>query len=112
MEISNYQDGGVQVIRLKGRLNLGQAVDELRQRTEQMIGSGDVRIVLSMADVPIVDSSGIGLLVRMLTSTKQRGGGVKLVNPSKLTAQSLKMVGLAPLFDVFDSEDAAVKSFA
>ena len=112
MEISNYKNGSVNVVRLKGKLNLGQAVDELRLRTDQMIGAGDVRIVLNMAEVPIVDSSGIGLMVRMLTSTKQRGGGLKLVNPSKITSQSLKMVGLAPLFDVFESEDAAVQSFA
>ena len=112
MEISNYKNGSVHVVRLKGRLNLGQAVDDLRRQTDQLIGSGDVCIVLNMAEVPIVDSSGIGLMVRMLTSTKQRGGGLKLVNPTKLTAQSLKMVGLAPLFDVFDSEDAAIKSFA
>ena len=60
----------------------------------------------------MIDSSGIGILVRSLTSAKQRGGSVKLVNPSKFALQTLKLVGVVNLFEIFQDEDAAVASFA
>jgi anti-sigma B factor antagonist len=91
---------------------LGEAVDELRQVIEEAIGNGDIRIVLNLAEVPMIDSSGIGLLVRFLASTKQRGGDVKLVQPSKFAVQTLRLVGVLNLFAVFDDDDAAVESFA
>lgn len=59
----------------------------------------------------MIDSSGIGVLVRSLTTAKQRGGSVKLVNPSKLALQTLKIVGLINLFEIINDEAAAVESF-
>ena len=50
--------------------------------------------------------------MRSLTSAKQRGGSVKLVNPSKFALQTLKLVGVVNLFEIFQDEDAAVASFA
>jgi anti-sigma B factor antagonist len=59
----------------------------------------------------MIDSSGIGLLVRFLTSTKQHGGNIKLVQPSKFAVQTLRMVGALNLFEIYDSDDAAMESF-
>jgi ABC-type transporter Mla MlaB component len=72
----------------------------------------DSRIVLNLSEVSMIDSSGIGLLVRLLASTKHRGGNVKLVQPSKFAVQTLRLVGVLNLFEVFDNDDAAVESFA
>jgi anti-sigma B factor antagonist len=91
---------------------LGSAVDELRQILEEAIGNGDTRIVLNLAEVPMIDSSGIGLLVRFLASTRQRGGNIKLVQPSKFAIQTLRLVGVLDLFEIFEDDDAAVESFA
>jgi anti-sigma B factor antagonist len=79
---------------------------------EEALNNGDTRLVLNLAEVPMIDSSGIGLVVRFLASTKQRGGSIKLVQPSKFAIQTLKLVGVLNLFEVFDNDDAAVASFA
>ena len=112
MDINVRKRSEVQLIQLRGPLRLGPAVDELRQTIEEAVDHGDTRIVLNLAEVPMIDSSGIGLLVRFLASTKQRGGGLKLVQPSKFAIQTLRLVGVLNLFETFDSEDQAVASFA
>jgi anti-sigma B factor antagonist len=111
MDINVVKRGEVQLIRLRGALRMGQAVDTLRQTMEEALGAGDTRLVLNLAEVPMIDSSGIGLVVRFLASTKQRGGNVKLVQPSKFAVQTLRLVGVLNLFQVFDDDDAAVESF-
>jgi anti-anti-sigma factor len=60
----------------------------------------------------MIDSSGIGLLVRFLASTRQRDGNIKLVQPSKFAVQTLRLVGVLNLFEIFDDDDAAADSFA
>lgn len=112
MDINVRKRSQVELIQLKGALKLGQAVDGLRKTIEELMGSGDTRLVLNLAEVPMVDSSGIGLLVRFLASAKQRGGNLKLVSPSKFTVQTLRLVGVLNLFEVFDNDDAAVASFS
>jgi anti-sigma B factor antagonist len=104
--------GEVQVIRLSGSLTLGAPVDDLRQTLEQALGAGDANLVLNLSDFRWIDSSGIGVLVKSLTTAKQSGGSLKLVNPSKPALQTLKMCSLLPLFEVYMEESDAVQSFA
>jgi anti-sigma B factor antagonist len=111
LEIDVRKREDVQVIHLHGDLKIGEPVDSFRQTVEELFGNGDSRIVVNVADVPMIDSSGIGALVRLLTIAKQRGGALKLVNPSKLAVQTLKIVGLLNLFEIFDDEGQAVSSF-
>ena len=112
MEINVRKRSNAQLIQLRGSIKLGEAVDSLRGAMEELLTAGETRMVLNLSEVPIVDSSGIGLLVRVLVSAKQRGGNVKLVNPSKFTMQTLRVVGVVNLFEVFENEDAAIDSFA
>jgi anti-sigma B factor antagonist len=103
--------GQVKVIKLRGKLSLGDSVDRLRETLEDLMGSGDTRIVLDLQEVPMIDSSGIGLLVKSLTSAKQLGGSVRLASLSKFVTQTLRMIGLLNLFDVFEGQQQAVASF-
>jgi anti-sigma B factor antagonist len=103
--------GQVKVIKLRGRLNLGDAVDRLRETLDDLMASDDTRIVLDLSEVPWIDSSGVGLLVKILTSARRRGGAIKLLNPSKFTVQTLKMISLLDLFEIFEDQQAAVASF-
>lgn len=112
MDINVRKRGQVQLIQLRGALRMGPAVNSLRQTMEEALSNGDTRLVLNLAEVPTIDSSGIGVVVRFLASTKQRGGNVKLVQPSKFAVQTLRLVGVFNLFEVFDNDDAAVESFA
>jgi anti-sigma B factor antagonist len=91
---------------------MGPGVDGLRQTLEEALANGDTHIIINLAEVSMIDSSGIGLLVRFLASTKQRGGNIKLVQPSKFAVQTLRLVGVLNLFEIFDTDDAAVESFA
>ncbi len=112
VEIDIRSLGDVKLVKLSGRITLGAGVDRLRQTLEDLILSGSNRLVLDLANVGMIDSSGIGLLVRFLTSAKEQGGSLKLLNPTKFAVQTLKMTGLISLFEVFEDEKVAVVSFA
>jgi anti-anti-sigma factor len=112
LDINVRKRSEVQVVQLRGQLRMGTAVDELRQTIEESFANGDARIVLNLAEVGMIDSSGIGLLVKFLANAKQRGGSVKLVQPSKFATQTLRLVGVLNLFEIFDADDKAVESFS
>ena len=111
LDINVRKRGSAQLIQLRGPLRMGPAVDSLRQTIEETLGNGDTRLILNLAEVPMIDSSGIGLVVRFLASTKQRGGNLKLVQPTKFAIQTLRLVGVLNLFEIFDTDDAAIASF-
>ena len=112
MEIDVRNQGQVKIVTLRGRLNLGEPVDRLRATVEDLLGSGDCRMVFDLTDLATVDSSGIGLMSRFITSTKAQGGSLKLVNPSKFVVQTLKLVGLLNLFEIFPDSQSAAASFS
>ena len=111
MDIDVRSQATVKVIKLRGRLNLGEAVDRLRQTFDDLVNAGEIYFVLDLGEVTMVDSSGIGLLVKCLTIAKQHSGSLKLLNPSKFAIQTLRMTGLLSLFEVFTVEEEAVASF-
>jgi anti-sigma B factor antagonist len=111
LEIDVRKQADVQVVRLRGDLKIGEAVDAFRNTMEEHLGAGDTSIVVNLGEVRTIDSSGIGVLVRSLTTAKQRGGSLKLVNPSKFAVQTLKIVGVLNLFEVYEDEPAAIASF-
>lgn len=111
MEINVRKVGNVQVVQIRGALRLGPGVDSFRQTIDEAMAAGDTRVVINFSEVPMIDSSGIGVLVKAMASAKQRGGGIKLLNPSKFVVQTLKLIGVLSLFEVFEDENAAVQSF-
>jgi anti-anti-sigma factor len=111
VEIDVRTQDQVKVIKLKGRLHLGPALDRTNATINDLFHAGEASIVLDLEEVPMIDSSGIGLLVRHMTTAKQRGGALKLLKPSKFALQTLKMVRVLNLFEVFDDQQAAVASF-
>jgi len=111
LEIETKTRDSVKVVKLKGRLNMGVALDRFNAAMTELLGEGHNRIVLDLEEVPTIDSSGIGMLVRFLTTTKQSGGTIRLLKPSKFTVQTLKKVGLLNLFTTFEELRQAVASF-
>jgi anti-sigma B factor antagonist len=111
MEITVRRVSDVQVIQLRGGVRVGQPVDTFRRAIEDAFAAGDVQLVVNCAEVSIIDSSGIGVLVKALTNAKQRGGDVRLVNPSKFVVQTLRLIGVLNLFGVFEDEEQAVASY-
>ncbi|MGB8065413.1 MAG: STAS domain-containing protein [Candidatus Sulfotelmatobacter sp.] len=111
MDIDVRSQNNVKIIKLRGRLNLGDSVDRMRQTFDDLINAGEINFVVDLGEVAMVDSSGIGLLVRCLTAAKQRSGTLKLLKPSKFAVQTLRMTGLLSLFEVYEDEETAVSSF-
>jgi len=112
VDIEVRSQSAVKVIKLRGRLNLGESVDRMRQTFDDLMGAGETRFVVDLEEVSMVDSSGIGLLVRCLTVAKQSAGAFKLLKPSKFAVQTLRMTGLLNLFEVFDDPEEAIASFS
>ena len=111
MDIETKTQDGVKVVKLKGRLSMGPALDRFHATMTELLGEGHNRIILDLQEVPTIDSSGIGMLVRFLTTAKRGGGAIRLLRPSKFTVQTLKMVGLLNLFATFEELPQAVASF-
>jgi len=111
MEITVRRVSDVQLIQLRGAVRVGQPVDTFRQAIDDAFAAGDVQLVLNCADVSIIDSSGIGVLVKTLTRAKQHGGDVRLVSPSKFVVQTLRLIGVLNLFPIFEGENEAVASY-
>jgi anti-sigma B factor antagonist len=111
LEISYMKFGQVGLVTAQGGLVLGPPVESLRQTLDNLISHGDIRIVLNLAGINRLDSSGIGLLVKVLQSCKGAGGDVKLASLPKVVAQTLSMCRLLPLFEVFDQDQEAIASF-
>lgn len=111
MDIDVRKQGRVHIIRMKGQLKLGEPVEALRTALDGVLAEGHTAVVASMGEVPMADSSGIGALIRYQSVLKQKGGAIKLVQPSKLVTQTLKILGLLNMFETYDDENAAVQSF-
>jgi anti-sigma B factor antagonist len=111
VEIEVRTQGQVKIVKLCGKLNLGPSLDRATATIKDLLDAGDSRFLLDLQDVTMIDSSGIGLLVRYLTAAKQRGGSLKLLNPSKFASQTLKLVRVLNLFEVFEDQQLAVASF-
>lgn len=111
MDIETRSLGDVKLVKITGRISLGAGVDRLRSTLEGLLVDGSNRWILDMADVGMIDSSGIGLLVRCLSNAKQQGGDLKLLNPTKFAVQTLKMIGVLNLFEVFEEQTKAVAAF-
>jgi anti-sigma B factor antagonist len=111
LDIDTRTVDSVKVVTLNGRLSMGPALDRFNSTMSELLSHGQSKIILNLEQVPSIDSSGIGMLVRHLTTAKQSGGAIRLLKPSKFTVQTLKMVGLLNLFTCFDDETQAVASF-
>jgi len=111
LDIETKTQDGVKVVKLKGRLSIGPALERFNAAMTELLSEGHNRIILDLEEVPAIDSTGIGMLVRFLTTTKRSGGAIRLLKPSKFTVQALKMVGLLNLFAIFEELPQAVASF-
>lgn len=111
MSVSVRQHDNVTVLDVKGKVTLGSGDIALRNAVQDAINSGSQRVVINMRDVSTIDSSGVGELVSAYTSASNRGAKLKLANlPAKIT-DVLTITQLITVFDVYDSEDEAVRSF-
>ena len=110
MEIEIKTIDGVKVVKMKGRLCMGPPLDRFNSAMTELLSQSHNKIILDLEEVPTIDSSGIGTLMRHLTTAKQSGGAIRLYRPTKFTVQTLKLVGLMNLFSTYEDLTEAVAS--
>lgn len=111
MEIGVRTVGDVTVLDLKGNLTLGTGEQKMREVIDELLARGQTKLLLNLAAVPVLDSSGIGAIIKSFTTAKKDGGKLKLVNLSRLARQLLSITGLLSVLEVFDDEASALASF-
>jgi anti-sigma B factor antagonist len=112
LNIKKREVDGVAVVGLEGRIVLGEESNALREQVKSMLASGRNRIVLNMSDVTYIDSAGLGALVAAHHSATTQGASLKLSNLGTKFREILQVTRLLTVFDVYDSESAAVTSFS
>jgi len=110
LEIEIKTIDGVKVVKMKGRLCMGPPLDRFNSAMTELLSQSHNKIILDLEEVPTIDSSGIGTLMRHLTTAKQSGGAIRLYRPTKFTVQTLKLVGLMNLFSTYEDLTEAVAS--
>jgi len=111
MKISTRQVNGVTVLDCSGRITLGEGSVTLRDVVRDLLSKGQKKILLNLAEVNYIDSSGIGELVSAFTTARNQGGELKLLSLTKKVHDLLQITKLYTVFDVSDDEATAVKSF-
>jgi len=108
LKISKRENGDIVIVDISGRLVYGDETDELRQEVKQLFEDGEPQVVLNLADVPYVDSGGIGTLVGLFTSAKNAGGDIKIACPSEKVSHVLEITKLIPILGVYSDENDAL----
>jgi len=101
----------VTVLDASGRITLGEGASAFRDKLRELASNGHKKILLNLGDVSYIDSSGIGELVSGFTTVTNLGGQLKLVGLSKRVKDLLQITKLYTVFEVFDDEAEAVRSF-
>ena len=103
--------GDVTILDLKGKMTLGEGDELLKDKINSLIHQGQKKLLLNLEGVPYIDSAGLGEIVRTYTTVSRQGGNLKLVNLTKRITDLLSITKLLTVFETFDSEPEALKSF-
>ena len=111
MEIHVRTSGSITIIDLSGNLIIGKSEESLRETIKQLIAEEHKNLLLNLAEVPTIDSSGIGAMIKSFTSVKEANGKLKVLKPSRMARQLLSITGLLSVLETYEDEKAAVSSF-
>ncbi|HUS05886.1 MAG TPA: STAS domain-containing protein [Bryobacteraceae bacterium] len=112
VKLTTRQVGDVSVIDATGRITLGEGSSMFRDTIRDLTAKGEKKLLLNLEGVSYIDSSGIGELVSGFTSVTNQGGQLKLLNLAKRVKDLLQITKLYTVFDVYEDEAAAVRSFS
>ena len=111
MRIVERRIGDVTILQLIGRLELEDGDTVLRDAINALVAAGRVKLVLDMNEVTRLDSAGIGMLVSKFITARRSGGSLKILRPTVRTDHLMEITKLTTVFEIYDDEDAAVRSF-
>jgi anti-sigma B factor antagonist len=112
VKLTSRQVGDVTVMDAAGRITLGEGASMFRDAIRELVAKGNKKVLLNLGEVSYIDSSGIGELVSGFTTVTNSGGQLKLVGLSKRVKDLLQITKLYTVFEVFDDETEAVRSFS
>lgn len=105
------QSGDVMIIKLQGDIIGGPDATGLTEKLHEILQQGVKNILVDLQQVQSMNSSGLGILIGAVTTVRNHGGDLKLLNVSSKPAQLLKITHLDCVFETFDNEDTAIASF-
>jgi anti-sigma B factor antagonist len=111
LKIEPREVGQVTILDIHGRIVLGDEIGDLRAAVRDLVAAGKKKIILNLANVDYIDSSGVGELVGSFTTVRNAGGELKLLNLTQKVHDVLHVTKLYTVFDIKDDEFHAVKSF-
>ncbi len=112
MTINERKSGDVTILDVEGKILLGEGDVQLKHKMEELLEAKSHKILLNLANVPYMDSGGLGEIVRSYTTVKKAGGELKLLNATTRIKDLLTITKLVTVFDVHEDEAAGVASFA
>jgi anti-sigma B factor antagonist len=111
LEIAQREREGVVILDVKGRLTVGASATALRDYLRELAAAGKTNVVLNLAEVDYIDSTGLGSLVVAYTTLRKAGGRLRLLNLNRRNIELLVLTKLTTVFELFDDEHNAVNSF-
>jgi anti-sigma B factor antagonist len=108
--VRNPQHEGVIVLELHGNILIGEGDDALRDNVQREADRGTKRLILDLQDVPYIDESGLGEIVRSYTTMARKGGKLVLARPTKRIQDLLAITKLLTVFEVHDSITEALSA--
>jgi len=111
MKIETRAVGDIKILDCSGRITLGEGTMVVRNTVRELLKANDKKIILNLAEVNYIDSSGIGELVSTYTTVTSSGGQLKLLGLTKKIQELLAITKLLTVFQVFEDEQAALDSF-
>ncbi len=111
MSLLKEQQNDVTVLRLQGDVMGGPEAVQINDEINQLLDNSTLKVVIDLAQVQRMNSSGLGILINALSTFKKNGGDLKLASPTPIVQNLLKITRLNSLFESYDTVDAAVASF-
>jgi anti-sigma B factor antagonist len=111
MEIKQREKEGIRIYDLEGRLTVGESSSQLREAIRDLPSQGVKNVILNLAGVDYIDSTGLGTLVVCFTTFQKAEGNLKLLNLSRRNIELLVLTKLETVFEVFNDEQDAINSF-
>jgi len=111
LDIEQREREGITILEMKGRITVGKEATALREKIAEVTAAGVRNVILNLASVDFIDSTGLGALVVCATSARKAGGSVKLVNLNRRNIELLVMTKLATVFEIFNDEQDAINSY-
>ena len=111
MKIETRTMGDIKILDCSGRITLGEGTMVVRNTVRELLNSNNKKIILNLAEVNYIDSSGIGELVSTYTTVTSNGGQLKLLGLTKKIQELLAITKLLTVFQVYEEEQKALESF-